>query len=230
MNASLGALVAATCLLGGTLMAPQSTDEVTVLQYVGCLPSGNEESPGEVVLSDNAFAQERLSVEVLTGAYFVPSHLGPHTTPIFDFEATDVRLGYVLCGPIWEGTWLRGNWEALLEVTTAAVFEGPGNVVVGPSAIVRRNFMEADSRRTLYVQGGAGIVYNDAYRDQAQRAIGQSTEFYLSVAVGCRYALTCQWALEAELGFVHISNADLAPRNGGINALGASVGLVYSFR
>jgi hypothetical protein len=115
-------------------------------------------------------------------------------------------------------------------VTTAAVLRGPGNIVVGPSALVRRNFAEEGSPQTIYVQAGAGIVYNDAYRDPYQRAIGQADEFYLSVAVGYRYALSCQWAFEAELGFVHISNADLAPRNGGINALGASVGLVYSFR
>jgi lipid A 3-O-deacylase len=238
MSAStLPAMLVAACVLGGTAQpepAPVSQpDDAAVLEYVGCLPTVSHEmttSQCEVMAEDDAWAPARWSVEVLTGAYFVPSHFGPHKTPTFDLEATDVRLGYVLCGPIWEGTVLRGDWEVLLEATTAAVLRGPGNIVVGPSALVRRNFAEEGSPQTIYVQAGAGIVYNDAYRDLQQRAIGQADEFYLSVAVGYRYALSCQWALEAELGYVHISNADLAPRNGGINALGASVGLVYSFR
>jgi lipid A 3-O-deacylase len=238
MSAStLPAILVAACVLGGIAQpepaAVSRPDDAAVLQYVGCLRSSSEEATTcgcEVVAEDDPWAPERWSVEVLTGAYFVPSHFGPHKTPTFDFEATDVRLGYKLCGPIWEGTVLRGDWEVLLEVTTAAVLRGPGNIVVGPSALVRRNFAEAGSPQTIYVQAGAGIVYNDAYRDPQQRAIGQADEFYLSVAVGYRYALSCQWAVEAEFGYIHISNADLAPRNGGINALGASFGLVHSFR
>jgi hypothetical protein len=228
-------LVVGICLLVCSSASAQTTfqlnDDATVLRYLGCDQHDCPQCPAPCAnpcVEEDPFARGGFSVEVLTGAYFCPVHMGPHSTPTFDFEATDVRLGYMLSSTIWDGTMLRGNWEVLLEVTIAPVFDGPGNIVVGPSAILRRNFMEADSPWTFYLQAGGGIIYTDSYREQ-QPAIGQATEFYLSAAAGCRYAIDAQWALLAEFGYIHISNAGLAQRNGGINALGASVGVAYSF-
>jgi hypothetical protein len=37
------------------------------------------------------------------------------------------------------------------------------------------------------------------------------------------------WSLDIEGGIQHISNADMATRNAGVNCLGGSVGLTFSF-
>jgi hypothetical protein len=166
---------------------------------------------------------------MLVGTYF--SHqrmIGPQDVP-FDFVPIDVRLGYMVYDPWPDGWFFRGNIEALLDLTEATVMRGPGVYVVGPSMLVRGNFVQPDARLVPYIQGGAGIVFNDAYHDQDQRAIGQAQEFYLTAAVGLHYLVNLNWSVDAECGYAHISNADLAPRNYGINGLGVAIGLTYTF-
>jgi hypothetical protein len=175
------------------------------------------------------FAKHQVSLEVLGGAYFSPVHIGPRTQPAFNFAPIDVRLGCMLYAPWPDGCCLRGNIEALLELATAPVFFGFGDLVVGPVALLRCNLVQPDCRLVPYLQGGGGFVYNDAYRDHAQRALGQAGEFYLQATGGVHYLCNPHWALNLEGGYLHISNAGTNERNGGINALGASVGLTYFF-
>ena len=80
-----------------------------------------------------------------------------------------------------------------------------------------------------YFQLGAGMTCNDGFRDPNQRALGQALEFELQVQPGARYFLTDNMALNIEGGLIHISNANLNPRNHGINALGGSVGIGWFF-
>ena len=68
-----------------------------------------------------------------------------------------------------------------------------------------------------------------AYRDETQRALGQAGEFYLQATAGLHFLVAPHWSLDAEGGYVHISNAGTNERNGGINALGGSIGLTYFF-
>jgi opacity protein-like surface antigen len=101
--------------------------------------------------------------------------------------------------------------------------------VTGPAALLRYNFVQPEARLIPYVQGGAGIAWNDAYRNQHQIAIGEAVEFTLQAGVGVHYLLSKNWAVGAEADFYHISNAGLARRNAGINAVGGSVGVTYYF-
>ena len=55
------------------------------------------------------------------------------------------------------------------------------------------------------------------------------TAFALKAAAGFHYTLNERLALNVEGGYIHISNADLASRNYGINALGGSIGITYYF-
>jgi hypothetical protein len=191
------------------------TDEVDPFSSVDCFAE--------------AFAKHHCSLQVLGGAYFCPVGLGPRTTPRFNFAPIDVRLGCMLCSPHPDDCCLRGNVEALLELTTAPVFGGSGSVIIGPTALLRYNFVQPDWRLIPYLQAGGGFIYNDGYRDKTQRAIGQAGEFYLQTTAGLHFLLSGHCALDVEGGYIHISNADTNERNGGINALGGSIGMTYFF-
>jgi lipid A 3-O-deacylase len=176
-----------------------------------------------------SFAKHQGSLQLLGGAYFCPVGLGPRTTPGFNFAPIDVRLGCMIYSPCPDDCCLRGNVEAILELTTAPIFRGSGSIIIGPTALLRYNFIQPDWRLVPYLQGGGGFTYNDAYRDKTQRALGQAGEFYLQATGGVHFLLHARCSLDIEGGYVHISNAGTNDRNGGINALGGSVGVTYFF-
>jgi len=70
-------------------------------------------------------------------------------------------------------------------------------------------------RLTPYIQVGAGIVYNDVYKDRTQNIIGQSIEFTLRGGLGFRFMITDFWSIDLEGALEHISNAGLSDRNAG---------------
>jgi hypothetical protein len=165
----------------------------------------------------------------MAGAVFSPTGIGPKNVPTFDLVPVDVRLGLALdCFRVDKGL-CCGYPEAILALTTAPVIHGPGDIVVGPSLLLRYNFGAPGRKLVPYIQGGGGIVYNDAYRDQSQRAIGDAVEFLLQAGAGVHYRLCPNWSLDAEFDYFHISNADLATRNAGANAIGGMVGVTYYF-
>jgi len=221
-----------------TTASPQpGAEDVLVLPVLPVPRAMTEENPGlcptaapqagEGVIDEGPFARGRLFLEVNSGAYFSQRGLGPKI-PTFDFAPINLRLGVVLNDPCFP-SFLRGSYEALAELSTAPVVSGFGDIVVGPTALLRYNWVQPNSRFVPYLQGGAGFAYNDAYEDRHQRAIGEAVEFTLKAAVGCHYFINDHFSVDAEGGFTHISNADLASRNLGINAVGGSMGITYYF-
>jgi hypothetical protein len=170
-------------------------------------------------------------LQLTAGALFSPTHgIGPHDEPTLDLAPFDVRLGLMLNEPDPERQWIPGVWSIILDIATEPVINGYGNIVVGPVAMVRYDFVRQGWGLIPYLQGGAGLVYNDCYEDQHQDTIGQSVEFLLRVDLGVHCPISPQWSIDAEFNFQHISNADLANRNAGFNGLGATIGLTYFFR
>ena len=100
---------------------------------------------------------------------------------------------------------------------------------VGPSLLLRSNWLDPDSPFVPYGQVGAGGVLNDAYRERTQMAIGEAFEFYLHCELGLKYLVAPNLSLDVEGGLQHISNGRLASRNLGVNALGETLGLTYYF-
>ena len=117
----------------------------------------------------------------------------------------------------------------MVELTAAPIIYGFGNIVVGPTILLRYNFVQPDWRMVPYLQVGGGFVYNDAYRDHSQRALGEAGEFYLQGTGGLHFLLSSCCSLDIEGGYLHISNAGINERNAGINALGGSLGITYFF-
>ncbi|MES2309908.1 MAG: acyloxyacyl hydrolase [Verrucomicrobiota bacterium] len=173
------------------------------------------------------FQEGNMSFEAMAGPFFSPITGKSGTRPDFDFVSTSLRLGWMLSTPGETETWNRGNWEALLDLQTSGIFNGAGNVMVGPALLLRYNFVQPDWKWVPYVQIGGGVVYTDAYQDQNQRLIGQAVEFTPQAAAGFHYFLNQNWSLNAELSFMHVSNANMASRNVGVNALGGMVGFSY---
>ena len=162
------------------------------------------------------------TLEVLAGYY----HGVGKGVPRYDFVPVVVRFGLITsCGQP-DGC-RRGNFEPLLEISGAPATTGPGSFYAGASFHLRYNFVQPECRLVPYVQIGAGITYNDGFRDPNQRALGNDIEFLLHAQVGARYFIRDNLALNVEAGYIHISNAGLSERNRGINAFGISAGVTY---
>jgi hypothetical protein len=179
-------------------------------------------------IQSQMFSQNRLSLQVLSGAHFSPVGIGPETRD-FDYWQTNLRLGWMLNNPYQTQSFLRGNFEALFEVNNALIYKGFGNYIGGITGLIRYNFLPPDSKLVAYIQGGIGVVYTDAYKDYSQRAIGQAIEFTPQGGIGFHYLINKNWSIDGEAMFHHISNAGLSDRNGGTNAIGAFVGVTCYF-
>src|SRR5207237_7323573 len=125
----------------------------------------------------------------------------------------DTRLGCMLYSPWPDHCCIRGNIEAILELTAAPVFFGFGDIIVGPTALLRYNFVQPDWRLVPYLQGGGGFTYNDGYRDKTQRALGQAGECYLQAAGGLHFLLIAHCAVDLEGRSLHSYNSGFDERN-----------------
>ena len=179
-------------------------------------------------LNEPRYTEDRISVQAVSGALFSQTALGPDV-PTFNYSQTNIRLGWMLNTPDPADGVLAGNWEALIELSANGIFEGSGNVMIGPAALVRYNFVQPDWKVVPYVQAGLGFVYTDAYEDKNQRAIGQAIEFTPQAGAGVRILVSKDWSVDVEGMFHHVSNAGMADRNLGINAVGGLVGATYHF-
>lgn len=174
----------------------------------------------------NPFAAGSTSTQILVGAYHsIP--LGPRI-PAFNYVPVSIRQGWMLTDPEDYG-WGLTNFECVLDFTAAAITSNYGNWFFGPSFLLRSNWLELGPTVVPYTQLGVGGVYNDAYRDQTQEAIGGYFEFYLHAEAGLRWFIAPNLSLDLEGGLQHISNGGTFRRNLGVNALGAAVGLTYYF-
>jgi hypothetical protein len=181
---------------------------------------------------------ERFSLQIMEGLYF-KSGIGPNAqgfrqpqgaggATVFNYAITNLRLGYrPSIASEGEEAW-TDHIQFLLDLNVAEVVEGFGHEFVGPSALLRYNLSDGTTL-VPYVQLGAGIINTDAYKEQRQHLIGEAAEFLLLAEAGLRWKMSDAWSLDLEGGFQHISNADMATRNAGVNCFGGSVGVTFSF-
>jgi hypothetical protein len=160
----------------------------------------------------------------LMSGYLSASGVGPNANTPVDFVPISARFG-------WHVTDLfvdRAAVSVQLDYSTALITSRFGHFFTGPTLLVRSEW-RPERALVPYVQMGAGILFNDAYHDQTQSAIGSVREFNLEADGGLRYRLGSRWSLDGEVTFQHVSNADSARRNGGINDLGFRLGFTYTF-
>lgn len=177
-----------------------------------------------------AFREDAKSLQLMAGAYSAPilTVLFPKTHNL-EYAQINVRLGWMLNAPEDKPSILRGNYEALFELTNSAVLKGAGNYIGGFNLMLRYNFIQPGAWVVPYLQGSAGIVYNDVYKNNSQLAIGEAVEFMLGLAGGVHFFIKRNWSVDIEVNYQHISNAGLAHRNDGNNAAGVLLGFTYFF-
>jgi hypothetical protein len=184
------------------------------------------------VSSDVRFEQFHLELSLVSGALFSPADLGrhffPHTQTNFDYTQSELRFGVMLNSP-WEAGFLRGNFEALVGIGGGAVIYGPGTGLANGDLFIRYNFVQPHAVAVPFWQLGLGLNGSDVASDHSQRVIGNPLEFTLQTSLGLRILIVPRWSLDLEAIYQHISNAGLADRNVGVNALGGLAGTTYSF-
>ena len=190
--------------------------------------AGNPKTTGSKIrVNPKIYTKDRISFQMVSGAIFSPFALASRT-PVLNYAQTNLRLGWMLTDPSGSAPF-TGNWELIMELTNAYIYKGFGHYIGGLTGLFRYNFVQPDAKIIPYFQLGAGIVYNDAYKDDTQSAIGQAIEFTPQASLGLHYLLSNNWTIDAEAIFHHISNAGLDHRNRGINAFGGFIGLTYLF-
>ncbi len=177
----------------------------------------------EVAHSEFPFEKGDWELQKLVGAFFGIEKTS-EKRPDINTGDFNLRLGLMLTNVERDG-WFRGNFEGMIDLFGSRAFAGPTGWLTGANLLLRYNFVQSDSRWIPYLQIGAGGLYNDVYRHQRQRLIGEAFEFNLQASVGVRYMLNQNWAIALEGGYRHISNANLASRNLGLNSLGGLLGL-----
>jgi hypothetical protein len=168
------------------------------------------------------FPCDAITFQVMGGLY----HNTTNSTT-YNYAPIDFRWGR-LFGTCLDNCWLRGAFEPIFELNAAPTAD-VGHLFVGTSFLLRYNFVQPECRLVPYVQVGAGLQYNDGYRDLNQNALGQAMEYVGSAQVGLRYFLKPNLSLDFEGGYMVVNNLDQAPRNEGIHAIGGSIGLTYYF-
>src|SRR5450432_1199357 len=119
----------------------------------------------------SSFAKGTTEFQAEAGAFFSFSTSKAHRG-VIDYQLEVLRLGRMLNDPHFTG-FSRGNSELLLEAFGGPVYHGPGNLLVGGALDYRYNFVQPGSKFVPFFQVGAGGLYNDIYRYQQQRLVGE---------------------------------------------------------
>ncbi|MEI8233782.1 MAG: acyloxyacyl hydrolase [Verrucomicrobiota bacterium] len=167
----------------------------------------------------------------LTGGFLYSPICATSGRPVFSYSQGDLSLGWMLSEPAPLFGWnaLRGNWEGLVNVFGAGAVRGPSGFLGGGRALLRYNFVQPEAQWIPFCQLGAGGLGDNVYQDRDQRIVGSGFEFTLVADAGLRYCFTRQWGAVFMIDFEHISNADTASRNLGVNAVGGTVGVGWFF-
>ncbi len=168
------------------------------------------------------------SVQFTSGLLFSPV-IQNGQRKVLNYSMTAVRLGYSLPDEREAKAGPMGSRELLFEAVYSSVTKGFGDYMAGLSFLFRYNFLGKNNRFVPYFQLGAGIVYNDIYKDGTQELIGQAIEFTPEASLGLHILMDRHWSVDLEAIFHHVSNANLADRNVGVNALGGLLCLTYYF-
>ncbi|MDP9292170.1 MAG: acyloxyacyl hydrolase [Verrucomicrobiota bacterium] len=168
-------------------------------------------------------------IEVLGGAFLGFNRTPSEKRPAIDFVSQTLRVGWMLSSPHGQGL-LRGNTEFLVGLWGGEIYQGPGSGLAGLSLLLRYNFVQPEARFVPFVGASVGVLCDDVFHQRTQHLVGSAFEFDLGASVGARYLLGKNWAIIAEGGFRHISNAGISSRNFGLNTLGGQIGLSCFFR
>ncbi len=154
---------------------------------------------------------------------FSPS-IATHNRPTVNYSGGFIQYGHML-SDLKESGPLRGNFEVLGELCGSGVFVGDGTYVASVTFWLRYNLVKSGWKWVPYMQLGGGVTLTDVNHD----IFGQDFNFNLDFAAGVRYLVSPRCSLNAEFRFQHISNANIAEHNLGINAQGVALSVSWFF-
>jgi len=192
--------------------------------------AGTDVSQSLDIPEPDPFAEGAHEVNAIAG-YLVSPLFARSSRPALRYVQSELSLGSMLSAPapLWGRNWLRGNWEALGNVFAMGVTTEPSGFLSGGRLLLRYNFVQPQARWVPFLQIGAGVLGDNLYQHNNQRLIGSGVEFSLVADAGIRYFFTPKWAAVFTADFEHISNANTASRNVGVNAGGGMLGVGYFF-
>jgi hypothetical protein len=189
------------------------------------------ESPGKAVVTGPTENPDYITGWqgdfILTQGYYNSSFVPSPRKPIFAFAETDVQLGYML--PVIGSSFYRGNFEGLMNLFIWPSTRETSGVLGGGALGLHYNFVQPGWRFVPYLGGSMGLSGNNLYRDLDQRIIGGPFAFVLQANAGARYFINQHFGLIIEGGYQHVSNADIYPRNVGLNQTGGRFGIFCLF-
>jgi lipid A 3-O-deacylase len=147
----------------------------------------------------------------------------------FNFALISLRIGWMVSPLILNDGPLRGTFELLGDAVGGPIYDGPGSGLGGALLHLRYNYVQPGARWVPYLQAGVGGVYSDASQDRNQRLVGSEFEFCIQAGGGLRCLINERWAINGEVLYTHISNANLGDRNVGVNAVGGTFGVSFFF-
>src|SRR4051794_38472911 len=169
------------------------------------------------------FSKGHFELEIGAGAFGSIVTKGTAKRPDVGYAIGEIRFGLMLSDPMGSG-FCRGNIEAMLELFGAGIYTGPGDQIYGASFILRWNFVQPAARIVPFVQIQGGGAYSDmANDDPVQRLIGSDFSFTFGAEIGVRCMIRPNIAITTSFEYRHISNADTAERNVGLNSLGGTL-------
>lgn len=180
------------------------------------------------VKARSCFEKGRWNAEVLFEGYASFAFSSGDSRPNINYFQGSYRIGRMMTDLKGDGFW-RGNYQLVGEGLYAGITDGPGGWISGANILLRRNFVTPSEKLTWYAQLGGGVVWSDIYNDRIQTLVGRSREFSIVAGIGLRYQFKPDWYFLAEANYRHISNADTAPRNTGLDSVGAAIGIGHSF-
>ena len=193
--------------------------------------SAISESPGKAVVTGPTENPDYITGWqgdlILTQGYYNSSFVPSPRKPIFAFAETDLQLGYML--PVIGSSFYRGNFEGLADLFLWPSTRETSGVFGGGALGLHYNFVQPGWRFVPYIGGSMGLSGNNLYRDLNQRIIGGPFAFVLQANVGARYFINRHFGLIIEGGYQHVSNADIYPRNVGLNQTGGRFGVFCLF-
>lgn len=147
-----------------------------------------------------------------------------HGQPHHELATASVRYGIVLSDVRGESHWYRGNWEFLGQAFGGGQYEPKAAYLTGLTAMLRYSFATG-TRWTPFIEGGAGPTITDISGPD----LSTTYEFNLQGNMGMNYFWNKNYAVTAQAGYFHISNAGLKQPNQGVNAIAFLLGTSWVF-
>jgi hypothetical protein len=169
--------------------------------------------------AENSFIKDATDeLSVLSGYGVTPSGFGDIRNHLQTFDAI-LRYGHFLSPEVGDG-WYRARHEVLLEIPVNLAVDRNGRAMTGGNILGCWKFTSL--REYLpYLFAGGGIFYVDL----GMPGMGSRLDFSYQGGVGIQYFITRETALNLEYRYQHVSNANIASPNEGLNASRIHLGI-----